>query len=68
MPLLLNMLSGLDITFLPRSKRLLISWLTMIHIYYLTVSVGQKYGQSLAEFSASSLINLKIEVSAMDGV
>ena len=27
MSLLLNMLSGLDITFLPRSKRLLISWL-----------------------------------------
>ena len=27
MPLLLNMLSRLDITFLPRSKRLLISWL-----------------------------------------
>ena len=68
MSLLLNMLSGLDITFLPRSKRLLISWLTMIPIYYLSVSVGQKYGQSLAEFSASSLINLKTEVSAMDGV
>ena len=27
MSLLLNMLSRLDITFLPRSKRLLISWL-----------------------------------------
>ena len=27
MPLLLNMLSRLDITFLPRSKHLLISWL-----------------------------------------
>ena len=27
MPLLFNMLSGLVITFLPRSKRLLISWL-----------------------------------------
>ena len=29
MSLLLNMLSRLDITFLPRSKRLLISWLQL---------------------------------------
>ena len=39
MSLLLNMLSRLVITFLPRSKRLLISWLQKYHILFLTAAL-----------------------------
>ena len=35
MPLLFNMLSGLVITFLPRSKHLLISWLPSLSVVIL---------------------------------
>ena len=47
MSLLLNMLSRLVITFLPRSKHLLISWLQSPSAVILVI-IGTKYFQSLA--------------------
>ena len=49
MSLLLNMLSRLVITFLPRSKRLLISWLQSPSAMILEPKNIQKYGEGNQE-------------------